>query len=77
MKKTRILRNSVLGLITGAAGGVLGTVGIYGMSQLPYSWGFRDTAKRMAIISGVGGMIAGIDKPIQLEGKSESEIEEI
>ncbi len=84
-KKAKILRNSGLGLITGAAGGVLGTLGIYEMFQLPYSWGFKDKAKRMAIISGVGGMIAGgilgiiagIDEPILLEGKSELEIKEI
>lgn len=84
-KKAKILRNSALGLITGAAGGVLGNVGIHELFQLPYSWGFKESAKRMAIISGVGGMIAGgilgiiagIDKAIRIEGKSEAEIEEI
>lgn len=84
-KKAKILRNSALGLITGAAGGVLGNVGIHEMFQLPYSWGFKESAKKMAIISGVGGMIvggilgiiAGIDKAIRIEGKSEAEIEEI
>ncbi len=85
-KKAKILRNSGLGLTIGAAGGVLGAVGFYEMFQLPLdNIYFKDLAKRMAIISGIGGMIAGgivgiiegIDKPIQIEGKSESEIEEI